>query len=444
MNNNLAVALKYLGAHIRWRLGKQPGLGNGPEVAEHRPSMPSFDLAEKTVFTRFLRQTKISDLELIYLIIALAPHLQPGFFDAIIRDCLPDAGDFPEFGGVRSGNCRGLLPTGETALFILAGNEVESRLAIYELFSPDHWFVQQKLLVLEEVRQGEPRLSGRLVLDPEVVELFVTGAVSRPHFSIEFPAEHLDTSLDWDDLVLNPDTRRQIRDIEHWIEHKDTLLRDWGMGRKMKPGFRALFYGPPGTGKTMTATLLGKQTGRDVFRIDLSRVVSKFIGETEKNLARLFDKAEHKEWILFFDEADALFGKRTDIRDAHDKYANQEVAYLLQRIESYDGLVILATNQRANIDDAFVRRFQSIIHFPMPGVAEREIIWRKTLPPQIVLAPGLQWSQVASGHELSGASILNICHYCALQALASGSACLDAAALEAGIMREYVKEGRVV
>ena len=131
------------------------------------------------------------------------------------------------------------------------------------------------------------------------------------------------------------------------------------MRKRVKPGYRALFHGPPGTGKTLTATLLGKHTGRPVFRIDLSRVVSKYIGETEKNLSRLFDKAEHKDWILFFDEADALFGKRTEIRDAHDKYANQEVAYLLQRIESYAGLVILATNQRGNIDEAFLRRFQA-------------------------------------------------------------------------------------
>src|SRR6185436_18277436 len=134
------------------------------------------------------------------------------------------------------------------------------------------------------------------------------------------------------DLVLHPNTFKHIREIENWLLYNDTLWQ-WGIGKKLKPGYRALFHGPPGTGKTLTATLLGKYTGRPVFRIDLSRVVSKYIGETEKNLASLFDKAEHKDWILFFDEADALFGKRTEIRDAHDKYANQEVSYLLQRIE---------------------------------------------------------------------------------------------------------------
>ena len=172
--------------------------------------------------------------------------------------------------------------------------------------------------------------------------------------------------------------------------------------------------------------------------------MSKYIGETEKNLSRLFHKAEHKNWILFFDEADALFGKRTDIRDAHDKYANQEVAYLLQRIEGYQGLVILATNQRGNIDDAFARRFQSLIHFPMPRPEERYGIWCKAFPEQIEIAPDIDWRQVAARFELAGASIMNITHYCALEVLADQSLFLDSKRLEAAILREYVKEGKVV
>jgi SpoVK/Ycf46/Vps4 family AAA+-type ATPase len=235
----------------------------------------------------------------------------------------------------------------------------------------------------------------------------------------------------------------QIRDIENWIKYNDTLLNDWGMKKRIKPGYRALFHGPPGTGKTLTATLLGKHTGKDVFRIDLSRVVSKYIGETERNLARLFAKAENKDWILFFDEADALFGKRTDIRDAHDKYANQEVAYLLQRIEGYGGLVILASNQRGNIDDAFVRRLQTIIQFPMPRPEERYEIWRKTFPAQIAVADDIDWRAIAARHELTGANILNVTHYCAVDVLAKKSLRLDLKGLEAAIQREYIKEGKL-
>ncbi|MGR9044357.1 MAG: ATP-binding protein, partial [Gammaproteobacteria bacterium] len=237
--------------------------------------------------------------------------------------------------------------------------------------------------------------------------------------------------------------KRQIREIENWIRYNATVMQEWGMKKKYKPGYRALFYGPPGTGKTLTATLLGKQTGKDVFRIDLSRIISKYIGETEKNLSRLFERAENKDWILFFDEADALFGKRTDIRDAHDKYANQEVAYLLQRIESYNGLVILASNQRANIDEAFTRRFQAIIHFPMPRAEERAEIWRKTIPEQISIQGDIDWQKIANRYEMSGASILNVTHYCALEMLANDKPFLDLALLEAAIQREFVKEGKV-
>lgn len=250
--------------------------------------------------------------------------------------------------------------------------------------------------------------------------------------------------MEWEDLVLHPNTLCHIREIENWITYNNTLLHNWGMHKKLKSGYRALFYGPSGTGKTLTATLLGKYTGKEVFRIDLSRVVSKYIGETEKNLSKLFDKAEHKNWILFFDEADALFGKRTDIRDAHDKYANQEVAYLLQRIESYNGLVILATNQRSNIDNAFARRFQSIIHFPIPRPEERYQIWSKAFPTQMVIADDIDWQHVAVRFELTGAGIINVMHYCSVEALADQSLCIDFKKLESAILREYIKEGKVV
>ncbi len=382
--------------------------------------------------------------EFVVLILAIVPHLQPGFFSQIIAVHFPEGGNFPEFGGVKATNHRGLLPTGETAQFILGGDDIEKRLNVQRILSSEHWFSQQRILWLEPVNIGEPLMSGRLILDPEIVELLTIGTVTKPHFSMDFPAEYLETGMEWDDLVLHPNTLCRIREIENWITYNDTLLQDWGMHKKLKSGYRALFYGPSGTGKTLTATLLGKYTGKDVFRIDLSRMVSKYIGETEKNLSKLFDKAEHKNWILFFDEADALFGKRTDIRDAHDKYANQEVAYLLQRIESYNGLVILATNQRSNIDNAFARRFQSIIHFPMPRPEERYQIWNKAFPAQMIIADDIDWQHIAVRFELTGAGIINIMHYCAIEALADQSLYIDFKRLERAILREYIKEGKVV
>ncbi|MFK0089589.1 ATP-binding protein [Pseudomonas sp. NPDC090755] len=436
--DNLQTALHYLRAVIVARLQCA-----SPEALEQTVNGTAY-YADDSPFAQFIEAHAPSFEEYIVLLLALSPNVLPTFLSDIISTYLPTGGDFPAFGGVRGNGHRGVIPTGETAQFILAGDNLVNRMLVQRMLGSEHWFARKHILWPEAVREGEPTMSGRLILAPEVVELLTVGTVSKPRFCSEFPAEHLQTEMDWSDLVLNQDTRKQIRDIENWNLHKDTLLHDWGMGRRMKPGYRALFYGPPGTGKTLTATLLGQQTGREVFRVDLSRVVSKYIGETEKNLARLFDKAENKQWILFFDEADALFSKRTDVRDSLDRHANQEVAYLLQRIETYNGLVILATNQRSNIDDAFVRRFQAIVHFPMPGPVEREAIWCKSFPPQIELASDVDWREIAGRHELSGASILNVSHYCALEVLASGTHRLDQQQLEAAILREYVKEGKII
>nr|WP_285222276.1 MULTISPECIES: ATP-binding protein [unclassified Lysobacter] len=215
------------------------------------------------------------------------------------------------------------------------------------------------------------------------------------------------------------------------------------MRSKLRPGCRALFFGPPGTGKTMTATVLGKMTGREVYKVDLSMVVSKFIGETEKNLAGLFDRAEHKDWILFFDEADALFGKRTQVRDAHDRYANQEVSFLLQRIETFSGLIILASNLAGNVDEAFARRFEHLVHFPMPRQSERLLIWKKGLPPIAALESGIDLAQIANRYELSGGMIMNVIRYVSLQAISRDERVLRLQDFLDGIRRENTKENRL-
>ncbi|MCC6726877.1 MAG: ATP-binding protein, partial [Saprospiraceae bacterium] len=387
---------------------------------------------------------KLKGNELLLLLLALTPHLSPGFFRSILAEHLPDGGDFPEFGGVKGQNHRDILPTGETAQFILAGDDLEKRLEVQRLFSTDHWFHKKGILRLEPVPPGEPVMSGRIILDPEVLEMLTLGSVSKPRFSTDFPAEYIETGMDWSDLVLAPSTLRQIREIESWVRHQATFFEKWGMGKKVKPGYRALFHGPPGTGKTLTATLLGKSTGKDVYKIDLSMVVSKYIGETEKNLARLFDKAQNKDWILFFDEADALFGKRTSVRDAHDKYANQEVSYLLQRIESYPGLVILASNFKSNIDDAFLRRFQAMVFFPIPKPDERLVLWEKAFPPNIGIDPAIEWPRIAQQYELTGASIMNIVQYCCIVALEQSKDAISLENLQNGIRNELVKEGKML
>ncbi|MBD2700766.1 ATP-binding protein [Spirosoma sp. BT702] len=434
----LQAGLDYLEAYICERLNVY--FGRTP--AFQLPTSPIFD--GNSLLATFVIDQNLSAEEFIVLMLALMPHLRPALLTNCLNKYLPQGGDFIELGGVKGTNHRGILPTGDTALFILAGDDLSRRIELQKLFSRTHLFAANGILRLETLKGGEPPMSGRLLIDTDFLYnvLFRTNYVES--FSSEFPAELLTTEMAWSDLVLNAATLRQIRELETWIQYNDVLMQEWGMHRQLKPGYRALFHGPPGTGKTLTVTLLGKFTNRPVFRVDLSAVVSKYIGETEKNLSSLFDKAQHKNWILFFDEADAIFSKRTNVKDAHDKYANQEASYLLQRVESYPGIVILASNFKANIDEAFLRRFQSVIYFPMPGTAERSKLWQNAFPVQVALEDSIQPERIAATYELSGSSITNVAHYCCLQALADNTKVITLKNLQKGIEREYAKEGRML
>ena len=441
--SNLHIILQMiesLSDQIRFRIQ----LAQGQRSNYPNWHLPGITDHPKSELAKFLQTTTEKESKL--LAIALVPHINPTFFDTVIAENLPQSGAFPSIGGTRGKQFSGFLPTGETALFILAGNDLLNRIEVQELFNSEHFFYKQRILWLDAPLAGEPKMSGKIIMAPEYIELFTTGKISKPKFSSEFPAKQIETELEWDDLVLPKDAKSQIREIENWIAYDETLLQEWDMAKRIKPGYRVLFHGPPGTGKTMTASLLGKYTDKDVFRIDLSTVVSKYIGETEKNLASLFDKADAKGWILFFDEADALFGKRTGVRDAHDKYANQEVSYLLQRIEDFNGLVILASNFKSNIDDAFMRRFNAVIKFPMPNQSERREIWRRSLPKplKVSLTPEMQskMEESVGKYELSGGHIINVVQYISLKYLANDKFLPWKYVIE-GIKREYEKEGRV-
>jgi SpoVK/Ycf46/Vps4 family AAA+-type ATPase len=212
----------------------------------------------------------------------------------------------------------------------------------------------------------------------------------------------------------------------------------------MSKGHRVLFAGPSGTGKTMTATLLGKSVNRDVYRVDLSLVISNFIGETEKNLDRLFKQAESQNWILFFDEADALFGKRTEVKDAHDRYANQEVSYLLQRIEDFDGLIIFSTDLSTNLDAAFVRRFQSIITFHMPDTEERLQLWKQRITNDFTYHENLDLEKLAYDYELTPEDITNILQNSMLKSLDRGEKVIQLNDLHNGIKKEFAKTSKSI
>jgi len=400
------------------------------------------DLSESpSPYAHFLRHYQVTFGQRLAIILALAAQIRPRLMDVFFTKNKTFDRKFSEFGGVITQDGR-FVPTGETLAFLLGENDLQTRFAVQLLFDNTHPFMRHHIFM---IGTGENRslLQAPLRLSEEVFHLFTTGTPRRPAYSANFPARHIETTLEWQDLVLHPTTRKQIAEIETWLQHGETLLYDWGMVDKVRPGYRTLFHGSPGTGKTVTACLLGQSTGRDVYKIDLSLVVSKYIGETEKNLAKVFDQAQNKGWILFFDEADALFGKRSETKDAHDRYANQEISYLLQRIESFDGVAILASNRRDDMDEAFARRFESVIYFPIPRPEERYQLWQQGFSPQSRLADDLDLERIAIDHELTGGAIMNVIRYASLQTLQRSSTVIFAEDIVQGIHREYAKEGKI-
>ena len=254
----------------------------------------------------------------------------------------------------------------------------------------------------------------------------------------------LEPAFGWDDMVLPDRPREVLRSISAFLRHRDLVLSEWGYDRTVarNQGMKVLFAGESGTGKTMAAQVLGADLGLDLFRIDLAATVSKYIGETEKNLDRIFSAAEGSNAILFFDEADALFGRRSDVRDSHDRYANIEVSYLLQRMDSYPGAVILATNFRQNMDDAFLRRLDFVVDFPFPEAADRRRIWELVLPGQAPLADDVDTAFLANQFKLAGGNIRNASLAGAFLAADEGSA-IGMRHLVRGVALEYAKLGRL-
>ena len=258
-------------------------------------------------------------------------------------------------------------------------------------------------------------------------------------------AHKISLTYKWDDIVLPADQVTQLREISLQVRHRKTVLEHWGFDRHlaMGKGVNVLFAGQSGTGKTMAAEIVASDLGLELYKIDLSTMVSKYIGETEKNLDQVFSAAREANAILFFDEADALFGKRSEVKDAHDRYANIEVGYLLQKMEAFDGVAILATNLRKNLDDAFVRRLHVTIEFPFPEDADRIRIWRKVFPASAPLGPDMDLAMIAKQFKLAGGNIRNIALLAAYLAAEDGTP-IGMNQLIRAVKREYQKMGKLV
>ncbi|MEY2633117.1 MAG: hypothetical protein RIR00_1771 [Pseudomonadota bacterium] len=405
---------------------------------------PALDGATGEIHAATLAEGQLTPRDRLVLALALAPYLRPQLLDLFFTRNTSIDRAFTEFGGVPGKRHSGFLPTGETAAFLYAGDDLERRFALIQVFQPDHYLIRAGILQLDAGENPETWLSSGLSIAPEFLQQLATGHSQLPDFNARFPAKLIQTQLEWDDLVLAPGIRDEVDHLIHWMRNEARLMQDWGLAKHLKPGYRALFYGPPGTGKTLTATLLGKATGSAVYRIDLSMLVSKYIGETEKNLAGVFDQAANKRWILFFDEADSLFGQRTQTSNANDRHANQQVSYLLQRIEDFPGVVILASNLRANIDEAFSRRFQSAVYFPMPSAEERLQLWRGICSNKLPLDADVNLEQLAEDYTLAGGAIANAVRHAAVAALQHQPERIRMRDLQAGVIRELGKEGKRV
>lgn len=298
-------------------------------------------------------------------------------------------------------------------------------------------------------RQAAMPTSGPLIAP----DLFAAARAQSGH-DLTALAHKIEPVYTWSDIVLPDDALAQLREICQRVTRRQHVLGEWGFGRKLSlgKGVNALFAGPSGTGKTMAAEIIANELGLDLYKIDLSVVVSKYIGETEKNLDRIFRAAENANAILFFDEADALFGKRSEVRDSHDRYANIEISYLLQKMEQFEGITILATNLRGNLDEAFMRRLAFTVHFPFPGEADRRRIWAGIWPVQTPLAGDVDLDFLARQFKLSGGNIKNIALAAAFLAAGEDGASPNASNGHGGVVsmahlrhatrREYQKLGK--
>jgi hypothetical protein len=446
-NTDLELNALCLGKELEWfneiliLRGKITFEGSIKESELQNLKCPDFSGKESN-YSRLIEKHQMGFGERLILILTLIPHIRPSLLDLLHIKNQNFEQPFTEFGGIKAEKHKGFIPTGETAIFLLAGSDLSKRFDFMKIFQKDHYFSKNKILCLDRPIPGEPKLSGTLQISPEYLSLLTTGELYKPDFDLDFPAKRISSTQDWDDLVLTSTLEEGVREIRNWLRFGKELKENFKFGKKIKSGFKVLFTGPPGTGKTLTASLIGKSCNMDVYSVDLSLVVSKYISETEKNLSKVFDMAEKKNWILFFDEADSLFGKRSQTNDSHDRYANQEVSYLLQRIEDFDGLVILCSNFKNNIDEAFFRRFQLVLDFDIPDYQHRLVLWKNSITDEFQFHKDVHLEDLAEKFELTGASIINVMHFCILRSMDRGEREILLFDILSGIKIEKTKQGK--
>lgn len=384
-------------------------------------------------------QNLMPPIERVLLALGLLSQLIPDYFSIFYN--IKDEPFGRKAGGKIVNNV--VYPTLQTFVFLMEGSiyvDIKNRCELLSVFENKSEIY--RLISLEQSDDRDNLLDRRFYIRKEILSLLISGKPYSPDFDPDFPAQIIHTKMSWDDLVLPYQTFEDLEEIVNWVTYGNDVLSELKLGRKLKRGYRALFYGPSGTGKTLTASLIGKKVGMPVYRIDSAQITSKYIGETEKNLDRIFEYAEDKNWILFFDEAESLFSKRTTTKSSNDRYSNQQVGYLLQRIEDFPGVIVLSSNKKGEMDQAFLRRFQMMLEFKIPTVHERLILWRKGLTEDFEPDESVDLESIAQNYEITGGILINILRNLGVKAIKNKNRKIYHKDLLTAIEREFNKMGK--
>ena len=367
----------------------------------------AFKLTELTgsgEYENFVREYNLNKEERLLLLLAIAQYIIPELFIKLKSDnnfynLVPD---------LKTGQFHA---SGETFLKLVASTSLVNKITTQHYLGAEHLFYTKGVISLGQVETGVSENFGTLIINPTYKDLFMFNEFRIPRFSAEFPANLLETTMNWDDLVLNPHLKTRLAEMRDSLGNKPKLQADPRLAKHAKKGYHCVFQGPSGTGKTLAAKLLGKYLNRKAFGVDLSMIISKYIGDTSKHLASLFNMAEDKGWILFFDEGDVLFGKRADTAkndDSGTRNSNEVVAFLLQRIEAYKGLVIISTNLYKNMDAAFARRFELTLNFDILEKPLAVQFWQDNMPQNATLDKRLDLYKLVSDYPLTQAQIVSV------------------------------------
>lgn len=402
----------------------QRPLGSEGEGGEGLPDSEQF--VGEGPLAQVIREYHLDVPEILILLTALAPEVDEKFL--VYYQHLTDR---PEGRGC----------TGEVIRNLIA-RTFFGRLHAAEYLSPDRPLRQLQMLQMEPGLDGW--LTGQVRLHPGLRSWLLGRSPHPPETSLDFPARKLTTLHTRNRLILPETVKWKIGEVIDRIRSQHQILIEWGFDKHHDNagGYSVLMQGPSGTGKTLSSAVIGRETGMTVYRVDLSLLLSRWVGDVEKGLSRLFDAAESQNWLLFFDEADSIFSSRVNIQEGRDVYANQQVSYLLQRLECFRGVTILASNSPDNIDRAFLRRIHTQIHFPEPNQQQREQLWQSVIPPELPLADDVDLSLLASRYPLTGGAIRNVIFHAAYRTAAHREARVSQKRLLEGIQAEYEKTGR--